>query len=276
MTNAATVTVERDGHVLIMGLNRPEKRNAFTMAMVADLSKAYAQLEADDDLRAGVLFAHGDHFTAGLDLLDVAPALTAGRMPFPEDGLDPWRLDYHWSKPVVAATHGWCMKLGIELLLAADIRIAAQNTRSSQLEIQRGIYPFGGATLRFWREAGWGNAMRWILTGEEFTAAEAHRIGLVQEVVADAETAIARATALATAIAEDCAPLGVRTTLASAHRSRDEGNPPRPRRSYPRSPHCSPPLTAPKESNRSSNAAKPPSPATNPTTIPALVGDDGG
>ena len=73
-----------------------------------------------------------------------------------------------------------CTTLGIELLLAADVRIAATGTRFAQLEVQRGIYPFGGATPRLPREAGWGNAMRWLLTGDEFDAAEAHRIGLVQ------------------------------------------------------------------------------------------------
>lgn len=225
MVDSPTVTLEREGHVLKMGLNRPEKRNAFTMTMLAELSQAYAVLENDDDLRAGVLFGHGDHFTGGLDLLDVAPALAAGNNTFAEDGLDPWRLDYNWTKPVVAAAQGWCMTLGIELLLAADIRIAAGNTRFSQLEIKRGIYPFGGATLRFWREAGWGNAMRWILTGDEFDAAEAFRIGLIQEIATDGGDALKRATALATAIAADSAPLGVKTLLASAHRSRDEGNP---------------------------------------------------
>jgi len=225
MATPATITVERNGHVLLMGLNRPEKRNAFTTTMLAELSQAYAILEHDHDLRAGVLFGHGDHFTGGLDMLDVAPALASGSSTFPEDGLDPWRLDYNWTKPVIAAAHGWCMTLGIELLLAADIRIAAANTRFSQLEIKRGIYPFGGATLRFWREAGWGNAMRWILTGDEFDAAEAFRIGLIQQIATDGDDALKRATALAAAIAEDSAPLGVRTLLASAHRSRDEGNP---------------------------------------------------
>ena len=65
------------------------------------------------------------------------------------------------------------MTLGIELLLAADVRIAATGTRFAQLEVQRGIYPFGGATLRLPREAGWGNAMRWLLTGDKYFASNA-------------------------------------------------------------------------------------------------------
>ena len=219
-----TVSVERDGHVLMIGLNRPEKRNAFTQVMLAELARAYALLESDESLRAGVLFAHGEHFTAGLDLVDVGPSIASGTDPMPEDGRDPWRLDGTWSTPVVAAAQGRCLTLGIELLLAADIRVAAADTRFAQIEVLRGIYPFGGATLRFPREVGWGNAMRWILTGDEFDAAEAHRIGLVQEVAADADAALARAREIAHTIADHAAPLGVRATLASAHRARDEGD----------------------------------------------------
>jgi len=218
-----TVTLERDGHVLVMGLNRPDKRNAFDRVMLADLSRAYGLLEHDDSLRAGVLVAHGDHFTAGLDLLDVAPSIAAGESPFPADGRDPWRLDGPWTKPVVAAVQGRCLTLGIELLLAADIRVAAADARFAQIEVLRGIYPFGGATVRLPRDAGWGNAMRWLLTGDEFGAAEAHRIGLVQEVADNAADARQRAIEIAHAIAYRAAPLGVQATLASAQLARTAG-----------------------------------------------------
>lgn len=219
-----TVTLERDGHVLVIGLNRSEKRNAFNLAMLADLSRAYGLLESDESLRAGMLFAHGDHFTAGLDLVDVGPAIVNGEVPFPDDGRDPWRLDGAWTKPVVAAAHGWCMTLGIELLLAADIRVAAADTRFSQMEVRRGIYPFGGATVRLPQQTGWGNAMRWLLTGDEFDAEEARRIGLLQEIAVDATQAQARARGIAHTIADRAAPLGVRAVLASAHLSRTDGD----------------------------------------------------
>ncbi|BBZ11099.1 crotonase/enoyl-CoA hydratase family protein [Mycobacterium branderi] len=219
-----TVTLERDGHVLLIGLNRPDKRNAFNRAMLADLSRAYALLETDAEIRAGVLFAHGEHFTGGLDLVDVAPAIAAGELEFPDGGRDPWRLDGSWTTPLVAVAQGWCMTLGIELLLAADIRVATAGTRFAQLEVQRGIYPFGGATIRLPRDAGWGNAMRWLLTGDEFDADEAHRIGLVQEVTVDAAAALARACEIAHTIANHAAPLGVRATLASAHLAREHGD----------------------------------------------------
>ena len=89
LTEASTVTVDRDGHVLLMGLNRPEKRNAFNRAMLDDLSLAYGELDRDPELRCGVLFAHGDHFTGGLDLVDVAPRM-AGGWVWPEGGIDFW------------------------------------------------------------------------------------------------------------------------------------------------------------------------------------------
>jgi enoyl-CoA hydratase len=76
-----TVSLERDGHILLIGLNRPQKRNSFDRQMLADLSRAYALLEADTSVRAGVLFGHGDHFTAGLDLADVGPGIASGEIP---------------------------------------------------------------------------------------------------------------------------------------------------------------------------------------------------
>lgn len=221
--DAETITVERRGRVLLMGLNRPDKRNAFTRQMLIKLSQAYALLEADDELWCGVLFAHGDHFTGGLDMVDVGAELAKASMDI-GDGRDPWRLDGTWTKPVVAAAQGWVMTLGIELLLAADIRVASQDARFAQYEVRRGIYPFGGATLRFPREAGWGNAMRWILTGDEFDADEAHRIGLVQVLATDAAQAHDRAIEIAETIATKSAPLGVRVSLASAHRAHVEGD----------------------------------------------------
>ena len=183
-THETAVTVERRGHVLLMGLNRPAKRNAFNLAMLDQLAAAYHDLEADDDIRCGVLFAHGDHFTGGLDLAEVGPVISQGELPFSRPGRrDPWRKDGVWTTPVVAAVQGWTMTLAIELLLAADICIAAADARFAQMEINRGIYAFGGATIRLPRDAGWGNAMRWLLTGEPYDADEAYRIGLVQEIV---------------------------------------------------------------------------------------------
>ncbi|MBI4898182.1 MAG: crotonase/enoyl-CoA hydratase family protein [Actinobacteria bacterium] len=221
---ASAVTTELRGHVLLVGLNRPAKRNAFNLAMMHELAQAYGRIERDDEIRAGVIYAHGDHFTGGLDLAEVAGIFGKPEQAIPEGGLDPWRNDgTRWTTPVIVATQGLCYTAGVELALAADIRVASADTRFLQFEVQRGIFPFGGATTRFVREAGWGNAMRWILTGEEFGAEEALRMGVVQEVVA-AGTQLDRAIELAQFIAERAAPLAVRGALASAHRALDEGH----------------------------------------------------
>ena len=114
-----------------------------------------------------------------------------------------------------------CFTVGVELMLAADISVTANDARFSQLEVKRGIFPFGGATLRFPQVAGWGNAMRYLLTGDEFGAAEAYRMGIVQEVVEPGQQ-LERALALAEAVARQ-APLAVQATLASARLAREEG-----------------------------------------------------
>src|SRR5262249_44256048 len=176
----------------------------------------------DGPYRCGVVYAHGDHFTGGLDLGDVAPKIMAGGGALvPPGKVDPWGVHGRQrQKPVVMAVRGLCLTLGIELALAVDVVVAASDARFAQIEIKRGIFPFGGATFRLVATAGWGNAMRWLLTGDEFGAAEAHRIGLVQEVVAPGEER-ARAIAIAETIAAQ-APLGVLATIASARRLSDE------------------------------------------------------
>jgi enoyl-CoA hydratase/carnithine racemase len=214
MPDQPTVTKDRDGHVLLMGLNRPAKRNAFNLAMLSELSLAYGELDRDAELRCGVLFAHGDHFTGGLDLAEVGPTFAEGRER-PEGGLDFFGLDgAPVSKPVVMAIQGYCLTIGIELALASDVRIAASDARFAQIEIKRGLIPFGGATTRFVRDCGWGNTMRHLLTGDEFNAQEALRIGLVQEIVPPGQQ-VDRAREIAREIALQ-APLGVQGTLRNA------------------------------------------------------------
>lgn len=219
------VTVDRDGHVLIIGLNRPEKRNAADYAMLQELCLAYGELDRDDRLRAAVVFAHGDHFTAGLDLADIGPRITENGLDLvPEGGINPWAVDGEAvRKPVVIAVQGTCLTLGIELALASDVVVAADSTVFGQIEVQRAILPFGGATLRLPRAVGWGNAMRWMLTGDSFDVHEAHRLGLVQEVVPHGDQ-LPRAHELAHRIAAQ-APLAVQATLANAREAVRHGDP---------------------------------------------------
>jgi enoyl-CoA hydratase/carnithine racemase len=211
------VTVERDGAVLLIGLNRPEKRNAVNLATLEALAKAYEVLGDDPGLRCGVLFGHGEHFSAGLDLAEVGPAVGAQGPGALSGGAkyDPFGV---WGpqvpKPVVMAVSGIAYTLSIELALASDVVVAATGVRFRQLEVGRGILPFGGATMRAPARLGWGNAMRFLLTAEEFGAAEALRIGLAQEVVEPGQH-VTRARALAHLVAKQ-APLGVQGTLANA------------------------------------------------------------
>ncbi|HEY8039894.1 MAG TPA: crotonase/enoyl-CoA hydratase family protein [Polyangiaceae bacterium] len=218
----STITTETRGHVLLIGFNRPAKLNAFTADMLAALGDAYTRYEDDAALRCAVVFAHGKDFTAGLDLADVAPRVAGGQPLWPATGIDPWGIEgRERSKPVVVAMQGRVYTLGIELALASDVRLCSDDATFAQLEIARGIFPFGGATLRAPAQLGWGNAMRFLLTAEPFGAAEALRIGLVQEVLAR-DALLPRAVALADRIAAQ-APLGVKATLASARRAVKEG-----------------------------------------------------
>jgi enoyl-CoA hydratase len=216
-TSAAKVTLERDGHVLLIGLNRVDKRNAADLELLEQLALAYGELERDPELRAGFVFAHGEHFTGGLDLADIGPRIGADGLDMvPEGGINPWQVSgQKLSKPVVIAVQGTCLTLGIELILASDIAVAADSSVFGQVEVSRGILPFGGATIRFPRQVGWSNAMRWILTGDSFDAAEAHRIGLVQEVVPHGEQ-YARGLELAQRVAAQ-APLAVQAALKNAN-----------------------------------------------------------
>lgn len=216
------VTTEQQGHVWLIGLDRADKLNAFDVRMLQELADAFTRYERDDALRCAVLFGRGESFTAGLDLAEVGPAVRGGAQLFPEDGVDPLGLHGRArTKPLVMAVQGWCLTIGIELLLAADIRVAAEDTRFGQIEINRGIFPFGGATIRLPQIAGWGNAMRWLLTGDRFDAQEALRIGLVQEVTAPGNH-LERAIAIAETVAKR-APLGVQATLRNAKTSVEAG-----------------------------------------------------
>ena len=214
-TEPTRITLERTDHSLVIGLNRPEKRNAADTAMLAELALAYGELDRDPDLRVGVVFAHGDHFTAGLDLADVGPVMAkTGGLPVPNGGLDPWGISTpQVRKPVVMAIQGICFTLGVELALASDVIVASRDAQFAQLEVARGILPFGGGTTRMPRIAGWSNAMRMLLTADTLGAEDAYRMGIVTELVESAP--LERAMEIATRIAAQ-APLAVQATLASA------------------------------------------------------------
>jgi enoyl-CoA hydratase len=209
------IRVERRGALMLIGIDRRLKRNSFTPQMFDQLSAAYQRFEDEGDARVAVLYALGDHFSAGLQLDLFEMQLHAGQPLAPETGVDPFQLRPPYrSKPCVAAMQGICYTVAVELMLATDIVVAASDCRFAQVEARRGIMANHGATMRLVERAGWGAAMRILLSGEEFDAATALRLGLVQEV-----TSPGRQLDVAIDIAEhiaQCAPLALAATLAHA------------------------------------------------------------
>jgi enoyl-CoA hydratase len=219
------IVTERRGELLLIGINRPAKRNGFTPPMFRQLADAYTLLDDDPQLRVGVLHAFGPHFTAGLDLPSIAELMRRGEKAFPYGVVEPTDLGTpgyrRRTKPLVAAVKGITFTLGIELMLAADIVVAADDCRFSQLEVQRGIMATGGATLRMSQRAGLGNAMLHLLTADEFDSAEALRLNFVQKVV-PAGQELDEALRIAEAIARQ-APLAVVATRLNAIKAVEQG-----------------------------------------------------
>jgi enoyl-CoA hydratase len=213
---ADEVTIEEDGPLLFIGINRPDAHNLWNLEVIQAVCRACKRLADAQHLRVGVIFGHGRHFTAGLDLASISPLIATGDVSalFPEDGLDPWNFfGEPCPKPIVVAVHGACNTLGIELALASQLAVAAEGTRFAQLEVARGIFPLGGATFR--QPARLGAAgMRYLLTAERFDADAALRAGLVNEVVPEGQH-LNRAIEIAQQIAAN-APLAVQAALASA------------------------------------------------------------
>ncbi len=209
------INVDPQGDVLCIVIDRPRKLNGFSVPMLRQLGEAYTTLDRDPRYRCGLLMSSGNAFTAGLELDAIWPRMLAGEPLFPAEHVDPLALRAPYlRKPLVCAVEGLCFTLGIELMLAADIAVAGEDARFAQVEVGRGIMPIGGATMRMVERAGWGNAQRYLLTGDEFNAQEALRMGLVQEVVATG-SAKARGLQLAETIARQ-APLAVEASLASS------------------------------------------------------------
>jgi enoyl-CoA hydratase len=216
------ITAERNAEVFLIGIDRPKKLNGISLAMYRQLADAFTAMERDDAVHVGLLYAHGANFTAGLQLDQFAPLMARGETAVSPETVDPFSLrEPMRTKPVVCAVQGICFTLGVELMLAQDIVVAADDCRFAQIEVKRGIMPTGGATLRFVERAGWGNAQRYLLTGDEFGAAEALRLGFVQELVPTGQQ-FERALAIARTIAEQ-APLAVRASLASSRRYLEKG-----------------------------------------------------
>ncbi len=210
-----------DDHVLVLTVDRVEKKNALTPKIVRELANGLTRLDDDPSLFVGVVIFAGEHTTAGLDM----PLFFGedGELGVPKDLVDPFGMGRRSTKPVVTALQGITFTAGIELALAGDIVVAASDARLCQLEPKRGLVALGGATIRYVQRAGWGNAMYHLLLADEFDADEAFRIGLVQEVVEPGRQR-ERAVELATEMLA-CSPTALRHTIANARLALDQGEP---------------------------------------------------
>jgi enoyl-CoA hydratase len=216
------VVTERRGRVFIIKLDRPKKLNGFSVKMIKELAAAYTAFENDADAWVGLLCAEGPHFTAGLQLDQIGPYMARGESLWPEGAVDPFGLrEPKRSKPMVTAVQGITYTIGIELMLASDMVVAAHDCRFSQLEVKRGIMATGGATLRMAERAGLGNALLHLLTGDEFGSAEALRLNFVQKVV-PAGQALPEALRIAETIAAQ-APLAVVASRLNALKALEQG-----------------------------------------------------
>jgi enoyl-CoA hydratase len=212
------VTIERRGQIVLFGINRPYIQNRIDPETFEKLAEVYYQYDHDPSLRAAILIGHGENFSRGIDVEGFKSLAGTGKPWIASTGtIDPLQKRApHLTKPLIAVTHGDTWNMAHELFLVADIRIASADTRFGQDENTHGRFPGGGSTVRFVREAGWGNAMRYMLTGDHWSAEEAYRMGEVQQVVPTPEKAQEAGIQIANKIAA-CGPLGIKTTLLSAH-----------------------------------------------------------
>ena len=195
------VLAQRDGPVLVLTLNRPEKRNALSAALRGALIAALAADRDDAQTRAVVLTGVGEKaFAAGADVEELAKRDTFEQRAFISPPHIYSAVVTH-PKPVIAALNGHALGAGLELAMACDVRVCSASAKLGQPEINLGIIPGGGGTQRLPRLVGIGRASRMVLTGEAIDAPTALAWGLVDEVVEPAQV-LARASELARAMAK--------------------------------------------------------------------------
>jgi len=216
----AECLVEQDGHVLVVTLNRPHKRNALSGPMMQIMREAWDRVDADDEIRACVLTGAGGAFCAGADLQAMTQAPPGDS--FAAGGWDLSRIDAllkgrRLTKPLIAAVEGAAIAGGTEILQATDIRVAGESARFGVSEVRWGLFPLGGSAVRLVRQLPYTIAAELLLTGRQVTAAEAKEIGLIGHVVPDGQ-ALATALEIAHRIAAN-GPVAVRAVLETIRRT---------------------------------------------------------
>lgn len=218
--NFANILVEKKNSIAYVTVNRPAVMNALNAATLEELRSAFIDLRSDVEVRIVILTGAGEKaFIAGADINEVASLSTFLGKEFAQKGQGLFDLVENLGKPVIACVNGFALGGGCELALACTMRLASENAKFGQPEVKLGVIPGYGGTQRLPRLVGKGMAMQLLLTGDTITAQEAHRIGLVNEVVAAAEL-IPRAEAIAHKIIAN-APLAVQFTMEAVNKGMD-------------------------------------------------------
>ena len=207
-------TVEADGAVVTMTMNRPEKRNALSSAMLAGLVMAYEYIDATPAVRCAILTGAGGTFCSGMDLTAMGQEPTDPRVKaVMARGDQPhWKAllrNYRLTKPLIAAVEGYAVAGGTEILQGTDIRVAGEGAIFGVWEAKRGLFPLGGSACRLPRQIPYTVAMDILLRCPPVDAAWAKEIGLIGHVVPDGE-ALAKAKELAGEVAQ----MGPLSTMA--------------------------------------------------------------
>jgi enoyl-CoA hydratase len=212
--------IERDGRTMVITMNRPERYNALSGAMLVRMYDAMVEADVDPEIRCVILTGSGGNFSSGADLRAMAgdggdadtEIDVQGRMAadpdLPYKGI--LRL-YRPSKPFIAAIEGVAIAGGTEILQQTDIRIAGESARFGVSEVRWSLYPMGGSAVRLRRQIPYTHAAEILLTGKHLTADEAARIGLIGHVVPDGQ-ALAKAKEIAATISDN-GPIAVEAVL---------------------------------------------------------------
>jgi enoyl-CoA hydratase len=215
------LALERDGATAIVTVNRPKVLNALNSATLDELLATMAGLRQDDTVRSVVITGAGEKsFVAGADINELALQSPAGGREHAIRGQQVFDAIEHLGKPVIAAINGYALGGGCELAMACTIRIAAETAKLGQPEINLGLIPGYGGTQRLARIVGNGRALELLLTGDQITAQDAYRIGLVNRVV-PAAALMTEARKLAAVLASK-PPIAVRYILEAVHRGTEQ------------------------------------------------------
>jgi len=211
-----TILFEKKQQVAYVTVNRPKVLNALNSATIGELGTVFTQLKDDREVRVVILTGAGEKsFVAGADIGELQKNNPVEAKEYTHRGQAVLEIIENLGKPVIACINGFALGGGCELAMACTIRLAGENAKLGQPEVKLGIIPGYGGSQRLPRLVGKGIAMQLLLTGEMITAQEAHRIGLVNEVVAG-DQLIARAEAIAQAIIKN-APLAIQYCLEAVN-----------------------------------------------------------